>query len=170
VVQYRPPANVVPLPPGQDLAAMLAEGRLDAVVGLDAVDHPDVTSLIPHPRDAGLAALRRTGHYPVNHLVVVRDDVLDARPGVAEDLFTAFALAKNRYVEQLCGGIAEPDAADRTYDEVLDATGADPLPYGIAPNRDVLEHLLDHAVAQHILDRRPEVEALFAEGTREMEG
>jgi 4,5-dihydroxyphthalate decarboxylase len=170
VVQYRPPGNVEPLPPGQDLAAMLAGGELDAVVGLDAVDHPDVTSLIPHPREAALAALRRTGHYPVNHLVVVRDDVLDARPGVAEDLFTAFARAKNRYVERLCSGIVEPDAADRTYDEVLDATRADPLPYGIAPNRDVLEHLLDQAVAQHILDRRPEVEALFAEGTHELEG
>jgi 4,5-dihydroxyphthalate decarboxylase len=170
VVQYRPPANVVPLPPGQDLAAMLADGQLDAVVGLDAVDHPDVAPLIPHPREAALAALRRTGHYPVNHLVVVRDDVLDAHPGVAEDLFIAFARAKNQYVERLCGGIGEPDAADRTYEDVLDATGADPLPYGIAPNRDVLEHLLDHAVAQHILGRRPDVEALFAKGTHELEG
>ena len=170
VVAYRPPANGVPLPPGQDLAALLADGRLDAAVGLDTVDHPDVAPLIPHAHEAGLAALRRTGHHPINHLVVVRDDVLDAHPEVAADVFTAFAQAKARYLARLRAGPVAPNATDRMHREVLEVTGADPLPYGLAPNRAALEHLLDHAVAQHILDRRPDVDALFAAGTHDLEG
>jgi 4,5-dihydroxyphthalate decarboxylase len=47
-------------------------------------------------------------------------------------------------------------------------TGADPLPYGISPNRSNIEKLLDLAMAQKILDRRPTVESLFAAGTHDL--
>ena len=36
---------------------------------------------------------------------------------------------------------------------VREITGADPLPYGMEPNRRVLEELARAAVDQHILDR-----------------
>jgi 4,5-dihydroxyphthalate decarboxylase len=168
VAEYRPPANVVPVPAGGDLAEMLTTGDLAAAIGVDT-DSPDVAPLIADPRQAALAALRRTGHYPINHLVVVRDDLLDEQPGLAADLFGAFAEAKNRYVGQLREhAIEEPTAADRTYADVLAVTGQDPLPYGVEPNRATLEKLLDHARSQHILDRRPDIETLFAPGTREL--
>jgi 4,5-dihydroxyphthalate decarboxylase len=53
---------------------------------------------------------------------------------------------------------------------VLEITGADPLPYGVEPNRRVIEELLDHAMAQRILERRPTVESLFAPGTLDLVG
>jgi 4,5-dihydroxyphthalate decarboxylase len=166
VAEYRPPANVVPMPAGGGLATMLAEGELAAAIGVDATD---TVSLIPDPEEAGLAALRAGGVFPINHLVVVRDDVLAAHPELAADLFAAFAEAKNRYVEQLrADAVPEPTATDRTYRRVLEATGADPLPYGVEPNRATLEKLLDHALAQHILTRRPSVESLFAAGTLDL--
>lgn len=161
VREYAAPANVVSMPDGDDLARMLVEGRIDAAIGVDAG-----VPLIPDPDEAGVAALRRDGHYPINHLVVVRDEVLAAHPGLAADLFAAFAEAKNRYVERLRAGVVE-NATDRMYAQVMDVTGADPLPYGIAPNRGAVDALLDHAMAQHILDERPDVAALFAEGTHE---
>jgi 4,5-dihydroxyphthalate decarboxylase len=164
VREYGPPANVESMPPGDDLARMLAEGRIDAAIGVDAG-----VPLIPDPDGAGVAALRRDGHYPINHLIVVRDEVLDAHPGLAADLFSAFAEAKNRYVARLRAGSVE-NATDRMYARVMDVTGADPLPYGIAPNRGAIEALLDHAVAQHILDGRPDVASLFAEGTHDLAG
>jgi 4,5-dihydroxyphthalate decarboxylase len=43
----------------------------------------------------------------------------------------------------------------------MDITG-DPLPYGIEPNRRMLEAVIGHAVEQHIIPRRVDVEALFA--------
>jgi 4,5-dihydroxyphthalate decarboxylase len=54
------------------------------------------------------------------------------------------------------------------YAQVMETTGADPLPYGIEPNRATIERLLDHVVAQKILDRRPDVDALFAKGTHDL--
>ena len=60
VAEYRPPANVVPIEPGQKMADMLASGALAAAIGIE-VDHPDVKPLIPNALEAGLAALRGRG-------------------------------------------------------------------------------------------------------------
>ena len=170
VAEYRPPASVVSLPPGGDLAARVASGELAAAVGITA-GRSGLVPLIPDPEEAGFAALRNRGHYPINHLIVVRDDLLAAHPGLAADVFAAFAEAKNRYVDRLrAGAIDAPAPADLMYRRVMEITGADPLPYGIEPNRAVLEELIGHAVRQGILDRRPSVEALFAEGTRDLTG
>jgi 4,5-dihydroxyphthalate decarboxylase len=168
VAEYRPPANVVPMPQGGDLTEMLASGEIAAAIGTDG-EHPDVAPLIPDARQAGLNALRGHGHYPINHLVVVKDELLEAHPHLAEDVFTAFAEAKQRYVEHLrAHAISDPTAADLMYEQVMSVTGSDPLPYGISPNRPVIERLLDHALRQKILDRRPDVESLFAKGTHDL--
>lgn len=165
VAEYRPPDNVVPMP-GARLADLAADGELAAVIGAGG---PGLVPLIP--ADAGYAALRRRGHYPINHLVVVRDDVLAAHPDLAADLFGAFAEAKNRYVERLRRDATKDSTpADVMYRRVMEITGADPLPYGIEPNRAAIDELIEHAVSQRILDRRPDVESLFAEGTRDLIG
>lgn len=167
VAEYRAPANVMPMPAGADLGQLLADGDLAAAIG---VDGPDTVPLIADPDRAALDALRRTGVFPINHLVVVRDDLLAAHPDLAADLFTAFAEAKTRYVEQLRGGWDDAAAAaDRVYRQVLEQTGEDPLPYGIGANRPTLEKLLDHAVSQRIVDRRPGLEELFAPGTHDLQ-
>ena len=166
VAEYRPPANVIPMPAGKDLAEMVATGELAAAIG---VEHPDLPPLIPNAEDAGFDALRRRGHYPINHLVVVKDELLQANPALAADLFAAFAEAKSFYVERLRGNALEaPTATDRMYERVLQITGRDPLPYGVEPNRSTIEELIDHAVRQKILARRPAVETLFAPGTLEL--
>jgi 4,5-dihydroxyphthalate decarboxylase len=162
VAEYRPPANVVAVEPGQEIGELLAAGELAAAIGV-AVDHPDVAPLVPDAAEAGFAALRSRGHYPINHLVVVRDELLAAHPDLAGAVFRAFEQAKNRYVERLAA--EEPQTAnDRMLKRVLEETGADPLPYGIEPNRRVLEELVDHALRQRILTRRPELERVFAGG------
>ncbi len=166
VAEYRPPANVVPMEPGRDLAALLAAGEVAAAIGVDA---PGATTLIPDAEEAGYDALRRRGHYPINHLIVVKDELLEAHPGLARSLFAAFAEAKDAYVRRLRSGeIAEPTPADRMHARVMEITGADPLPYGVEPNRATIEELVDHAVRQRILRRRPAVESLFAAETLEL--
>jgi 4,5-dihydroxyphthalate decarboxylase len=157
VAEYEPPPNVVPA--DGDLAEQLAAGELAAAIGV-AVDHPDVAPLLPDAKEAGFRALAERGHYPINHLVVVRDELLDAHPDLAPALFEAFAEAKRRYV---AGGGLDPVHA-----RVAEITGGDPLPYGVEPNRAPIERLVDHAVAQRILARRPVVESLFAAGTLDL--
>jgi 4,5-dihydroxyphthalate decarboxylase len=168
VAEYRAPANVVSMPPGANLAAMLESGDVAAAIGVET-DHPDIAPLIPDAGEAGYNALATRGHYPINHLVVVKDDLLAAHPDLAADLFGAFAESKNRYLAQLrTGGISPLTPTDVMNQRVMDITGADPLPYGIEPNRRVIEELIGHAVSQHILPERPAVDDLFATGTKDL--
>jgi 4,5-dihydroxyphthalate decarboxylase len=165
VAEYRPPANVVPIEPGKKMSDMLAAGELAAAIGVE-IDHPDVAPLIPQAQAAGLAALRSRGHYPINHLVVIKDDLLETHPELAVSVFEAFAESKRVYLERLkAGKIEKPTAVDQLHQKVMAITG-DPLPYGIAPNRKVLEELIGHALAQRIITQPVTPEDLFAPTTR----
>jgi len=165
VAEYRAPANVVPIEQGRKMGDMIASGELAAAIGIE-VDSPDVKPLIPDALEAGLAALRRRGHYPINHTVVVRDELLAAHPDLAADVFDAFAAAKRLYVERLKHGrIEKPTQVDEVHRRVMEITG-DPLPYGIELNRKVLEELIQHALTQGIITRPVGVDELFAPGTR----
>jgi 4,5-dihydroxyphthalate decarboxylase len=161
VAEYRPPANVVSMEPGNDLAQMVADGELAAAIG---VDGGDLVPLIPNSDEAGFDALRRRGHYPINHLVVVKDELLDSNPGLAWSLFAAFEEAKDFYVGRLrADAIEDPTSVDLMYKRVLEISGADPLPYGVEPNRAALDELVEHALRQRILTRRPALDDLFAD-------
>jgi len=169
VAEYKPPANVVPIEKGKDIGAMLASGELVAAIGVPS-NHPDIKPLIPNALEAGLTALKTRGHYPINHLVVVRDELLEAHPDLAADIFEAFAASKNLYVEDLkAGRIDKPTEVDEVQRRVMEITG-NPLPYGIEPNRSVLEELVRHATTQRIITRPVDVDGLFAPSTRELVG
>lgn len=162
VAEFQPPANVVPMAPGRTLEELLVAGEIAAAIGID-IDHPDVRPLIPDAREAGFAALRRDGHYPINHTLVVRNALLDAHPGLAQDIFDTFSEAKRRYVERLARTpLDELPKADQTYKRVMEITGADPLPYGIEPNRRMIDAVIGYAGEQGILQRPFAVEELFA--------
>jgi 4,5-dihydroxyphthalate decarboxylase len=164
VAEYRPPANVIPIEAGKNMADMLASGELAAAIGVEATS-PDVKPLIPNALEAGLSALRRNGHYPINHLVVIKDELIAQHPDLAADVFNAFAESKRRYVERLTAGqIAKPTEVDDVHRRVMEITG-DPLPYGIAPNRKVIEELIGHALTQGIITKPVSVEELFAPST-----
>ena len=164
VAEYRPPSNVVPIERGKKMGDMLASGELVAAIGVE-VEHPDVKPLIPNAQAAGLAALRARRHYPINHTVVIKDEILAAHPEVAVDVFNAFAESKRLYLEHLKGGrIEKPTPVDDLHARVLEITG-DPLPYGIAPNRKVLEELIQHSLSQGIITKPVAVDELFPRNT-----
>ena len=170
VAEFRPPANVVPIEKGRKMADLLASGELGAAIGVE-VDSPDVKPLIANPKEAGFEALAQRGHYPINHAIVVRDELLAARPGLAADLFEAFAESKRRYVEQLrAGAIEKPTAVDELHKRVMQVTGGDPLPYGVAPNRRTLEELMASAKEQGIIKRPFTMEELFPRETLALVG
>jgi 4,5-dihydroxyphthalate decarboxylase len=165
VAEYRPPANVVPIETGRTLEDLLKAGEIAAAIGVE-VDSPDVKPLIPNARDAGFEALRLRGHYPINHTVVVRNDLLAAHPDLAPDLFDAFAAAKRIYIQRLREGrVAAPSATDQVFRRVMDVAG-DPLPYGIDANRQALEAIVQHSVEQGILPGPVAIENLFPQNTR----
>ena len=96
VAAYRDPAFVTRAQPGQDLLAMLRAGDLDAaIVGADVPDDPGLRLLFADPAAAGEEFYARYGFVPINHMVVVRNE-LAREPGVAAELVWLFAESKAR--------------------------------------------------------------------------
>lgn len=161
VAEYQAPPNVVPIEQGRKMADLLASGELAAAIGAE-IDHPDAKPLIPNAKEAGYQALKTRGHYPINHAIAVRDELLDAHPDLARGIFDAFVESKRRY---LATGQLEP-----THARVQEITGRDPLPYGIDPNRAVLEELIQAALDQKIISTRVTPEDLFPPSTHHLIG
>ena len=155
----------------EDGRRMLIAGRTRGRDRRRGVDHPDIIPLIPNPLEAGLEALRTRGHYPINHCVVIRDTMLAAHPEVAAGVFEAFddsrtALRRESARRQ----DREADRGRRLHRRVMEITGKDPLPYGIAPNRGALEEIVGFATAQGILTKPVSIDELFVPSVRGLTG
>ena len=168
VAEYEYPANVVPIAEGQTLEEMLLSGEIAAAIGV-SVGSEDVKPLIADARNAAFESFRKTGLYPINHTVVVKDEVLQATPSVATALFDAFVAAKKPYLDRLASGQDLSDA-DRGQLAINEVVGSDPTPYGIAPNRQILETVIQHAVDQKVIPQAHGIEDYFAANTLDLVG
>jgi 4,5-dihydroxyphthalate decarboxylase len=160
VDEYEDPPNVERAAPGSGLRQMLLSGEVDAAVGLGQLDSPRLTTLILDPEAAAAGWYRRTGVYPINHLVVVRRELLAAHPWLADELLSMFTAAKEQYLARLrADGPASSE--DRACLRQTAIVGDDPLPYGIEPNRAAAEMLVEFAAKQKLAPRVYGVEELF---------
>jgi 4,5-dihydroxyphthalate decarboxylase len=150
VEEWQPPVNVVSIEPGKKMEDMLVSGEIPAAIGVH-VDSPEVKPLIPNAATAGLDALRSRGLHPINHTIVVKNDLLDAYPDLARDLFEAFTEAKRLYIDRV------DDPMLLRVKEII----GDPLPYGVEPNRKMLEAIIQYAGEQGIIRQSFAVEDLF---------
>ena len=113
------------------------------------------------PGNAGFAYFRKTGIYPVNHTVVVKDSVLSAEPAVARELFMAFKAAKALYVADLEAG-KNLGPADETAIALARVVDGDAFPFGVDANRKALDAIVRFAVEQRVIPSALAPEALFA--------
>ena len=171
VAEYKAPSNVDYSYRGKPIADLLVSGEIGAAVGDVRVNSPEVRQLIPDARNAGFAHFRKTGVYPINHGVVVKDSLLQAEPGLARGLFRAFQAAKKIYLAHLDAGrnLSPADEAAIALRQVV----GDPFPFGIkdrnGPNRKALDTMIQFAVDQQVIPRKFSVEELFAAGTLDLE-
>ncbi len=169
VTEYQPPTNVERAPAGKDLAGMLAAGEIDAAIGAGRVDSPDVKPLIPNAQSAAIAYFTKNGVYPINHTVVVKNELLDADPSLGIELFAAFKRAKDLAIARIAaGGDLAPD--DQALARNRSLIGSDPVPYGVEPNRATLETVIRFNVDQKIIPQPVAVEEIFARGTAGLTG
>jgi 4,5-dihydroxyphthalate decarboxylase len=161
------PANIT-YQAGANLGTMLANGELAAAIGVGRVDSPDVKPLIPNAREAEASWYRKTGIYPINHMVVVKDALLQSDPTLGPRLFNAFKEAKAVFLQRLSSG-AELSAEEQTLAQRRSLVGDDPLPYGLARNRPALEAVIRFAHDQQILPRQVSPESMFPSNTLDLE-
>ena len=167
VQEYRKPSNVEERPKA-NLGEMVAKGELAAAIGAGKVDSPDVTPLFPNAGELEAAWYRKTGIYPINHTVVVKDSLLQADPTLGPRVFSAFKDAKGALLKQLAGG-GELSGEAQTLAQRRKVVGDDPLPYGLAKNRRAMEAIIRFALDQKILPRAVEPESMFPGNTLGLE-
>jgi 4,5-dihydroxyphthalate decarboxylase len=155
--------------PDRSLDEMLHAGDLDAVFSAHPPasferGDPGIVRLFPDYEPVEREYVTRTGIFPIMHVVVIRADVLDRDPWVAQNLFSAFAAAKEaslgRLAEMTASRVPLPWVPERLA-EMRGLIGPDPWPYGVEPNRVTLDAFARYAHEQGVASRRLEPEELF---------
>ncbi len=150
VLEYHDPSNVVR---GKDLKSMLMSGEVDAAIALAGLDASSMRTVIPNADEAAAEWYRRTGAYPVNHVVCVKATLLQQHPWLAAELTRLFTAAK---------AAAHEPSAEAKFQSLV---GSDPLPYGLNANRTGIELCLRYAAEQGLVPRVYEPEDLFVGDT-----
>lgn len=143
------PPNVVRIAPGQTLPQMLRDGEIDAGIALTGLDAAEIRTVIPDAEAAAAAWYRKTGAYPVNHVVCVQTKHLEQHDWLAGELMRLFTEAK---------AAANAPPAEARWASIV---GGDPLPYGLAANRPGLELGLRFAHQQGLVPTLYRAEDLF---------
>jgi 4,5-dihydroxyphthalate decarboxylase len=161
------------IPEHETLEGMLSAGKLAALVTVEPpraflAGSPDVQRLFPNYREIELEYFRRTGFFPIMHLVVIRRDVYEKNRWIAVSMVEAFERAKEvgrarmnyqgAYAVSLPWLNAEMEVVDRLF-------SGDAFPYGVTKNRKILEQMVVYAREQGLTERRLEVDELFAPET-----
>jgi 4,5-dihydroxyphthalate decarboxylase len=152
---------------------MLADGELDALVTARAPStfhrEPDkVKRLFPNYVEVEKEYYRRTKIFPTMHTVVIRRDVYEKNPWVAQSLYKAFTEAKARAYALYNQTAALPAMLPWSVAHVEEARkemGEDWWPYGLEPNRKVLETFLRYHHEQGLSKKLRTPEELFARET-----
>ncbi len=163
------------IPAGRTLTEMLATGELDAVIAPRSPTcyvkgHPDVDRLWPDYVTAEKDYFRRTGIFPIMHLVGVRKSLAAANPWLPDSLFKAFEAAKNMAYPEVAYDnsprVANPWMEAYTA-ETKALMGDDFWPYGLAENRKTVEAFLRYHFDQGLASRRLTPEEIFVPSTLE---
>ncbi len=155
------------------LAQMFEDGELDAYVSfylpkLFREGSPRVRRLFPNSREVEREYFRRTGFFPIMHMLVMRRDIYERHPWAAISLLEAFIESKrlgfNRLRDVGALAVTIPWLGSEI-EEIDDLFGGDPFPYGFMQNRAIIDAMTRYSYEQGLTPRKFEPEELFAPET-----
>lgn len=143
LAEFPDPPGVIRAQPGQDITQMLIDGEIDAAIYGAAMPKDErLQSVIPDPDAAGRAWGAKHGLVPVNHMVVVPNELVAAQPEAVAELYRLLEASKQAAGLPAAGG---PDMA----------------PFGKDANRPALELLMSYASQQGLLAKPLTVDDLW---------
>jgi 4,5-dihydroxyphthalate decarboxylase len=164
-----PGIELKPIPPGKTLSGMLEAGELDALFSARAPScflrgAPNVARLFPDFRAVEKAYYRKTGMFPIMHLIGVKRELAARHPWLPASLYKAFSQAKayamrevrdvNALAVTLPWLVAEAE-------ETAKLMGEDFWRYGVKENAKEIAALTRYAYEQGLVSRKLEPEDLF---------
>jgi 4,5-dihydroxyphthalate decarboxylase len=169
-IPFTPPAGLTieTVPAGKSLDDLLAEGEIDAML---APSFPApflkgdkrVARLFPDFKTREIDYYRQTGIFPIMHLVMIRQSIVEQHPWVGSNLAYAFNRAKEMAYQRLRNPRVLPQAwSVSAAEEQVAILGRDPWAYGLsAANRTNLETALRYTHAQGLISRVPPLDEIF---------
>lgn len=161
------------IPDDKTLSGMLESGEIDAMIGArgpSCFDRgvPNVGRLFPEFKTAEQDYFRRTGLFPIMHLIGIRKTLVEKEPWLPVTVYNAFLAAKKIAVKDL-GEIGQlmvhlPWVVEH-YNETRRLMGEDYWPYGYKENLKNLETFSRYHHEQHLSVRKVAPEELFAPST-----
>jgi len=152
--------------PARSLNDMLLAGDIDAVLSARPPRGfgSGIRRLFPDYEEVEAAYFKKTGIFPIMHVIVIKTEVLERHPWLAMNLYKAFEEAKHRSIERLSDITAShaPLAWLTPYTERMkNLFGEDFWPYGLEKNRKTLQAFVDFAFEQGVCHRHLKLEELF---------
>jgi len=168
------PANVdvSPVPEGKALGPMLESGEIDALFSAIVPqcmlkNSPQVGRLFENYEVIEREYFARTGIFPIMHTVVLRKDVHEKNPGLAQAIYKGFCDAKDVAVKQYIGATMFHQAPtmipwfSQLMAENRRLMSDDWWPYGVAANRKTVDTFLRYTFEQGLSKRRLTCEDIF---------
>jgi 4,5-dihydroxyphthalate decarboxylase len=149
---------------------MLLSGGIDALIAPQVPPairegRREVGYLFPNFPEVERAYFRKTGIFPIMHVVVMQKDVYAQQPWIAASLTRAFEIAKDNCFSRLDAQEPLPVSIPWSHclaDDVRGLMGGDFWPYGVEKNRKTIEALCSYAFEQGLVPRPVSADELFA--------
>lgn len=160
-------------PVGLDESELLLNGGCDALITAITPKaflegNPKIKRLFPDVRAAEKSYYRNTGMFPIMHAIAIRSDAAEADPDLPAAVFRMYSEAK--YVayanlETTTSLRVTLPWLTQELDDTRAVMGYDYWPYGIAPNRKELDHIMRYCHEQHLVKEMAGFEELFHPST-----
>ena len=169
-IEFTPHADlkITRLPHAKSVETMLAEGELDAVIHSSiikpfAAKDPRVGRLFPDFKNEEITYYKKTGIFPIMHVLGVKQEIVDQHPWVPINMFQAFQCAKAIAMARMANPRIVPLAWYReAWEEQEQILGPDPWEYGLGDkNRHTIETLAGYSHEQGLTRRRLSADDLF---------
>lgn len=161
-------------PEGKTISGMLAAGEIDGFIAPRppsvAEDNPNIGWLFPDPTAAAKDYYKRTGIFPIMHLVGIKRTLVEKNPWLPAAVTKAFEQAKSAALVHLSDTSATKVTLPFVEEQLKAARelmGKDFWSYGVSANRKMLETFLRHHHSQGLSSRLVAVEELFHPTTLE---
>ena len=177
--QERTPLKPIPgvdlqtIPEDKTLVGMLRDGELDALFTARAPSsflrgEKHIARLFPNTREAEMAYYKKTGLFPIMHLVGIRRTLAEQYPWLPSSVYKAFCEAKALAMVDLCDVnalmVTLPWLEAETK-ETMAVMGQDFWRYGAHENIRDIEALLQYSYEQGLTHRKVGFDELFAPST-----
>ena len=162
-------------PEGTTISGLLEAGEIDGFIAprpptLVEKGHPHIGWLFPDPIAVAKDYFKRTGLFPIMHVIGIRRTLAEKHPWLPGAVFKAFEQAKAVGLEKLSDTSATKVTLPFVEEALKNARtlmGEDYWSYGVEQNRKVLDYFLGQHHAQGLSSRRVSVDELFHPGTYE---